>query len=69
MEDNLKKNGRQPKKKWKMEDNLKKNKMEYDLNFFWKTRMATSNKMEDDLKKKKMEDDLKKNEMEDNLKK
>ena len=34
-----------------MEDDLKKMKMEDDLNFFRKTRMTTSKKMEDDLNK------------------
>ena len=51
--DNLKKikNGRRP-KKMKMED---------DLNFFWKSRMTTSKKNEDNHQKIKMEDGLKKN--------
>ena len=50
MEDDLKKNnGRRPQKKIKIED---------DLNYFL-TRMRTSKKMEDDLKKI-MEDDLQK---------
>ena len=36
--------------------------MEDDLTFFLKTKISTSKKLEDDLKKiKKMEDDLKKN--------
>ena len=33
-----------------MEDNLKKMKMEDDLNFFWKTRMTTYKKIEDNVK-------------------
>ena len=58
MEDDLKKNGRRPKKKMKMED---------DLIFFWKTRITTLKKWKTTLKK--MEDNLKKNKMEDDLKK
>jgi hypothetical protein len=56
MEDNLKKNGRQPQKKWKT---TSKNKMENDLKKKFK---KTKQEMEDDLKKYKIkkEEDIKK---------